>query len=281
MAQELCLITGAAGFVGRSCARLLRAQGLGVREIGRSAPKGSDLYFALGDPINPALFDSAASLVHCAYDFRAESWNEIEKINVRGSIDLFETAKAGGVSRLVFISSVSAFEGCRSLYGRGKLEVEKEVLRMGGLVIRPGLVWDDSERGMHGRLKRLARLPILPIFGSGREPFVLVHAEDLARCVSAALRMNLPSGNSLITAANPQPVAFADILKSLAKRQGRRARVIPMPAALGLGLLRTLETLGLPAGFRSDSLRSLLYPNPNMDFETQKSWGVEFRPYPA
>jgi len=281
MAQELCLVTGTTGFVGGSSARILEAHGLQVRKAGRFAPKGSALYFALGEPVKPAIFDSVDSLVHCAYDFKAASWSEIERINVRGSINLFAAAKASGVSRLVFISSVSAFEGCRSLYGRGKLEVEREVLRMGGLVIRPGLVWDDAQGGLHGRLERLARLPILPVFGSGREPFVLVHAEDLARCVNAALRLNLPSECRLVTAANPRPVAFADILKSLAKRQGRHARLIPVPAALGLGLLRTLEALGLPAGFRSDSLKSLLYPNPKLDFETQRSWGIEFRPYPA
>ncbi len=219
--------------------------------------------------------------MHCAYDFKAAVPNEIERINVRGSVDLFTAARAAGVSHLIFISSVSAFEGCSSLYGRGKLEVERAVLGMGGYVIRPGLVWGGSERGMHGRLMRLVRLPILPVFGTGREPFVLVHEEDLADCVETALNLELPPAKRLVTAANPRPVAFSDILTALARRQGRTVRIIPVPAAMGLAALKSLEACGAPLGFRSDSLKSLLNPNPDINFETQKSWGVSFRPYPA
>ncbi|MDE1977493.1 MAG: NAD(P)-dependent oxidoreductase, partial [Elusimicrobia bacterium] len=105
MAPRICIVTGASGYVGEACARRLKSRGFQVREAGRSAPPGSPERFILGELAAPALFDSAAALVHCAYDFKAAAPNEIERINVRGSVDLFAAARAAGVPRLIFISS--------------------------------------------------------------------------------------------------------------------------------------------------------------------------------
>jgi hypothetical protein len=57
-----------------------------------------------------------------------------------------------GVRRLVFISTISAFDGCRSFYGKGKLEVERITHSLGGWVIRPGLLYGEKPGGMLGRL---------------------------------------------------------------------------------------------------------------------------------
>ena len=40
---------------------------------------------------------------------------------------LLDAARAAGVGRVLFVSSISAYDGCRSAYGRGKLRVETAV----------------------------------------------------------------------------------------------------------------------------------------------------------
>ena len=60
-------------------------------------------------------------LIHAAWDMNANSLSTLERDCVAGSARLFAAARAGGVSRLIFISSISAFAGARSAYGRSKL----------------------------------------------------------------------------------------------------------------------------------------------------------------
>src|SRR5207253_1039840 len=116
------------------------------------------------------------------------------------------------IPKIIFISTISAFEGCRSLYGRAKLEIEKIALDCGALVIRPGLVYgsgpglrrtagsadgiqplkasvacETEDRpasatqagGMFGKLTaQVRKSPVIPVVGSGLQIQFLVHNED-------------------------------------------------------------------------------------------------------
>lgn len=69
---------------------------------------------------------------------------------------VLEAAMQAGVNRRVFVSSMSAYEGCCSMYGKAKLAVEQEFLPQGVFCVRPGLLWSDESRGMFGKLARAA-----------------------------------------------------------------------------------------------------------------------------
>lgn len=272
----ICAVTGARGYVGSHIAKELELAGHKVLRLGRDRLL-DDRHFTLGEPVTASALEDADAVIHCAYDFHPRTAAEDHRINVEGSLRLLETARMVDVQRFIFISSVSAFDGCRSFYGRGKLVVEQAVRAVGGIAVRPGLVYGDPGRGMFGTLTRLARLPLLPVFGSGRQPFVLVHVVDLARAIVQALEWNISRVEGPVVLAHPEQVAFADILRFIAQRQGRRLRILPIPSMVGMFLLRTIETMGLSAGFRSDSLVSLLNPNPGLDFTLPEKLGIRFR----
>src|SRR5262245_14369359 len=101
-----CVVTGATGYVGGRIADYLRTSGWHVSEWSRRAGPGGTT-FRLGQEVDPKAFTGASALVHCAYDFSARGWAEIAAINVRGSEELFQSAQAAGVGRMVFISSAS------------------------------------------------------------------------------------------------------------------------------------------------------------------------------
>src|SRR5206468_10991476 len=73
-------------------------------------------------------------LVHAAWDFSALTAADIHRVNVEGSARLFQLAREAGVRRIVLISSISAFNGARSLYGRAKLEVEADAARHNAII---------------------------------------------------------------------------------------------------------------------------------------------------
>ena len=57
-------------------------------------------------------------MVHAAWDFRPTRPEEIRRVNGEGSIRLFDAFEAAGGGTGVFISTIAAFDGCKSHYGK-------------------------------------------------------------------------------------------------------------------------------------------------------------------
>ena len=257
--MPVCAVTGAHGLIGSHCIQALRARGHVVREIVHTRRRESDIAVTLGQDVSPATFAGIDVLVHCAYQFGLDR-GELHRINVLGSQQLIETAHAAGVKRIVFMSSISAYDGCRSDYGAGKFTVERTTLARGGIVLRPGLVYGEPGKGMFGMLARLTRLPILPVFDGGRQPMLLVHVDDLAEIVGDSIAWEPQTAESPVVVAHPRAVMFRTILETIAARQGRRIRFLSIPGQAALTGLTLLERCGMRIGFSSDNLMRLLYP---------------------
>ncbi|MFZ1992341.1 MAG: NAD(P)-dependent oxidoreductase, partial [Alphaproteobacteria bacterium] len=131
-----CLLTGAGGYVGSRIARRLRADGWQVTALSRQPSHDVEqtIPFKLGDPTDPDKLRGFDALIHAAYDQRVITWSEIETVNVRGSQSLLGAAHQAGVRNIVFISTISAFDGCKSLYGKGKLAVEATAREFGAWI---------------------------------------------------------------------------------------------------------------------------------------------------
>lgn len=276
-----CAITGANGYVGSRIKRVLESSGWDVLELGRRPGAGSGFFapYSLGDSLDPAVFRGVEALVHCAYDFGPLRWREIRSTNVEGSRRLFASAVWAEVRKIVYISSISAFEGCSSLYGRAKLETEAEVIKLGGIAIRPGLVFGDAPGGMMGSLARIIqKSTVVPVVGKNQRMF-LCHEEDLARLVYKAVSGELNGVQKPLIAASSSGRTFGEILQGLGRRQGREITLVPVSWRLAWAGLKLAEGLGLAVGLRSDSLMSLMNPVPDPDFASSRRLDLNFRDF--
>ncbi len=274
-----CIVTGTSGFVGSRLKQRLQAAGWEVRTWNRKPAEGAE-HFELGEEVEPERLKGAQALVHCAYDFEPLRWKDIFEKNVIGSKKLFEAAREAGVERMVFISSLSAFAGCRSLYGRAKLAIEKIVEPSGVFVLRPGLIYGDAPEGMFGRLvKQVSRGGLVPIVSGGNQAQYLIHEEDLANLAVGCLQGDVPGRIGPIPAAHPRSWQLPEILRRIAAAQGTRVSFIPVPWQVLWAGLKMLESIGLSAAFRSDSLLGLVYANPNPSFELLARLGVRCREF--
>jgi nucleoside-diphosphate-sugar epimerase len=221
-------------------------------------------------------------LVHAAWDFTHPNAEENDRVNVQGSRQLFESADRAGVERILFISSISAFAGARSAYGQSKLRVERMVFdRPGGVVVRPGLVWGAGPGGMFGALtKQVESGSMIPMIGSGRYPQYLVHEDDLGdairKAVAGGLKVSAP-----ITVANEVPWLLRDLIEDIARKQGKKVTLLPVPWPAVYAGLKAAELMGAKLNFRSDSVLSLVFQDPSPDFTPANQLGLARRSYPG
>jgi nucleoside-diphosphate-sugar epimerase len=279
--KNLCAITGSNGYVGGCLKNYFGARGWEMLELTRRpAPGARAVAFQLGAEIFPQALAGVGALVHCAYDFQPLRWAEIHAVNVEGTRKLIQAARAAGVGKIVCLSSISAYDGCRSLYGKAKLEIEKIARDNGALVMRPGLVYGGEPVGMFGKLvAQVRKSPVLLVFDGGSQAQFLVHQEDLAAFIEKVADGKVENAPRLLTAAHDRPWPFRELLSEIARGLNKKVKFVPLPWRLLWAGLKTAETCGLRLNFRSDSLVSLMYQNPNPDFSPNAAAGLICRPF--
>ncbi len=285
---QRCAVTGATGYLGSLISEYFATRGWTVFEFTRrpspnSAASRVHVPFQLDSPIDSGVFldTGIRVLIHCAYDFRPIKWEDIRRINVEGSARLLRAAKKCGVDRIIFISSISAFYGCSSLYGKAKLEVEKVSADLGAFIIRPGLVYGAGlSGGMFGSLQRsVAKSAIVPLVGSGRHMQYLVHEQDFCELLLRISCEDMNPPPSPIIAASSSGWQIRDLLQALAAAQHQHVKFLPVPWQMIWLALKISELLGIAMPFRSDSVISLVRQDPKPDFLLAAQMGYKFRDF--
>lgn len=269
-----CALTGANGYLGGLIARRLQADGWEVVPLTRQ-PQTGGARFVLGEPIAPETLTGCSALIHCAYDFAPTTWSEIVRINVEGAAQLFAGGRAAGIEHTVAISTISAFTGCKSMYGRAKLLIEAKA--KDATIIRPGLIYGASPGAMFGRLvKQVRAARFVPIPGDGRQMMFTVHEEDLLDAIMRGLER---TPGAPVTVAHHVPIAFRDIMIAIGARLDRRITTIPTPWQAMWLALRAAELARIPLGLRSDSLISLMHQDPTPLLNAEPELGVQCRAF--
>lgn len=256
----MATVTGAGGYLGSGICEMLNSHGWRVTRLMRSPDQSGNQAFAydLAMPVSTQvtnLLKSTDVLVHAAYDLSLTRASDIWRVNVEGTRRLLEAAVSARVRRIVVLSSMSAFDGTTQIYGRAKLDIEAMAMKFGGCAVRPGLVYGKRSGGMAGALRKLTRLPIVPVIAGGSGLYT-VREDDLMMVIAALAASELP--NETISVAHPTPVALGRLLTAFAAEEGRRCRLFPVPWQLVYSLLRTAEALRLRTPFRADSVLGLV-----------------------
>lgn len=271
-------ITGATGYVGSLLVDRFRRAGWEPVALCRRQPSDASLtwrHFDLAEPITSSQLDGIDALIHCAYDMTARTPAEIWSRNVEPTGHLVRAAQ-GLVPRTIVVSSMSAYDGTHQLYGSAKLAIERESLAAGAVVVRPGLVYGTGGGGMFGALMRLVRLPVVPVV-SGHQ--FTVHEDDLAGAMIALADSRDPWSEP-ICVAHPEAVSFKQILREIAREQGRICRLVPVNWQLLYSMARLLERARLDLPVRADSLIGLVRPATSADTGgALRSLHVELRPF--
>lgn len=285
--RQRVAITGANGYAGAQIARAIERRGHTVIELIRRPEPGApraQVAFDLERGVDPETLRACRAdvLVHTAWDFRARGLDALRRVNREGAVRLFDAFLQAGGRTGVFISTIAAFDGCRSDYGRVKYETEREALARGFRVVRPGLIRGGTPGGIVGMMLRLVRrLPVVPILGYGHRVLNPIEAEVLGDSVAQLVeREPAGPGEALIVVARPGRLSLDEIVRDMIAEHGLGRRLlIPVPWRPVWLALRLAEALHLPTGLRSDSVISLMNQDPDPPI-ADHPWFHPDRPWP-
>lgn len=260
-------VTGAGGYLGSRICRTLEADGWQVVRLTGSQPAvaGQVVLYDLAAPATAAVskaLQSADVLVHTAYNLSLTSADDIWRVNVEGTRRLLDAARESGTSRVITLSSMSAYAGTTQLYGRAKLDIEAITVDHGGIAVRPGLVYGDQAGGMAGTLRKLTALPVVPVISGGAGVYTVAEEEFVAAIAILASAPDVEPGT--LSLAHHERSTLAELLSAFAAEEGRRCRFVPVPWQPIYRLLLAGEAMRLPLPFRADSLLGLVHSAPGL-----------------
>ena len=275
-----CAVTGCGGFIGSALSTYFEDAGWNVVRLSRTNPSpmnnsGSYVPFHLGDTLSSDLMNNVDVLIHCAYDFSQYRWADVRKVNIDGTEKLFHSANKSGIRKICYLSSISAFPGAVSNYGKAKLECELIARKYGGMSVRAGLVFSQVNSGVIASVERVvSRSPIIPLFAPHKKLY-LCNLIDLCRFLEVLLLDDIR--DECITVANAEPVTFLEVIRSFQIKHKRSSPVLIVPWRVAWMLLKMSEFFGIRPPFRSDSLLSFVYQNSNPDFSNFEKYKFSIR----
>jgi nucleoside-diphosphate-sugar epimerase len=271
-------VTGASGFLGSRLVTLLARSGRRVVCMGRSTPpgQGPGIECIAGDLLDGATYRKAlggcAAVVHLAAATGKHPPAEYFRVNRDGTGTLVDEAQQAGVRRLLFISTIAVkfADLSRYYYAQSKRQAE-EIVAGSGLdwtTIRPTMIFGNGSAVFEG-LRRLASLPVLPVFGSGRALVQPVFVDDLSVAIAAILDEPASYGRT-IEIGGPEVLTIEELLLRIRHSAGiSNSRRIHLPAGLMATCLGLVEpilrpllpvTAGQLASFTNDGTASTGLP---------------------
>jgi dihydroflavonol-4-reductase len=311
-------VTGSTGLLGNNLVRLLLAQGYEVKALVRSKEKaakqfaGLNLTLITGDMENIEGFTSEMAgcdvLFHTAAYFREYSggkkhWQQLEKINVKGTIKLLEEAEKYGIKKVIYVSSggvigpnngnpsdETATPGKLSyenLYFKSKVLGEEAIAqflkthKIEVVLVLPGAIMGPGDIGPTGMGRLVLDFMESKIPGIIKGGFSVVDARDVAQAMINAVAKG-KNGERYILGGDY--ASFADIAATLEKISGVPAPKthISYPLAMMIAIFSELGAVftkkdPLVTRINIKTLNAKIYLS---SAKAQRELGVTFRALP-
>lgn len=268
----MILVTGSNGFVGRQLCTTLALRGIPYLATVRNNPHSAQA--AVGNLDASTDWRAAlagcsvvvhlAARVHVMSDTTTDPLGAYREVNVEATLNLARQARAAGVKRFVFVSSVkvngeatvgqpfsaSDVPAPCDPYGQSKMEAESALQAFGkesGLeivIVRPPLVYGPGVKANFLNLMKLVQLGLpLPFrLATGLRSMVAVdNLVDLL--ILCSIHANAPGGIFMVS--DGRDLTVRELVQSIALAMGKTVWMLPVPPALMYGAARVLRKGGV------------------------------------
>jgi acetylornithine/succinyldiaminopimelate/putrescine aminotransferase/nucleoside-diphosphate-sugar epimerase len=268
--DDVCLVTGATGFIGGHLAQRLVDEGYQVRCLVRATSDtslldGLGVETAVGDltdaPSLAAAAEGCRYVLHCGA--MVSDWatsKEVTRVNVAGTRDLLAASVGASVQRFVHFSSTDVYgypggtaidetyaaTRFRNWYAQTKLAAEGEVRRaetehgLDAVILRPATVYGPRSTDVVGEMARAIQHGRMVLVDGGRAIAGLCFIDNLIDAAVLALRNDAARGNGF-NATDGLDVTWREFVNGLAEGLGCPEVRWSMPYGLAAGLGFSLE----------------------------------------
>ena len=274
MKGKNCLIFGGSGQIGRHLIRKLTQNEYRVVVVTRNIHQKGHIIKTQGNAgyieiVEANIFDEGKiknlfenadiciNLIGILFEKKGNSFKNIHSLFP--SL-LSKLCKQNNLKHLIHLSALGINEAIDSDYAKSKLEGEKEILKNFPLstILRPSLVYSSSDNFSTSMMTLLNRLPVFPLYYSGKTSFMPIHAKDLVDIIFHVISKKTES--QIIECVGPEIITFKEILEKLLKLIGKRRLLIPVPLFFGKMTAKFFQLLPKPL-LTEDQLRLLKYDN--------------------
>lgn len=282
--DDLVVVFGGSGFIGKQVVRALAKRGKRVRVAMRRPHLGGELRM-LGDvgqiqlvqanvrfpdSVDAAL-DGADAVVNLVAVLHENGKQNFEALHVEAAQAVAEAAAKHGIKRLVHISALGAApKGAR--YARSKYRGEQAVREAlpSATILRPSIVFgpEDAFFNRFGAMAQsAAAIPIfgaLPLIGGGKTKFQPIFVGDVADAVANALDKPEAQGRSY-ELGGPRTYSFKELMHYIRAETDRNVPLVSIPFVfarpLGLLLEWTFKLLPFDPPLTGDQVTMLKRDN--------------------
>ncbi len=247
------LINGSTGYLGNHLSEYLSQQGYLIERISKEKSTQSQYYFNLSQEHDYKLpkekFDF---FIFVAFDFDNKDKIEVQSARSKKLINEINTHCR---AKVIFISSLSAHSNTISNYGKIKFSIEQEVIKLNGIIIRPGLLFGKQHSTLFIKLKKISTFPIIPIIGKGNQIICTSSIDHILQDIKdLTLSFNLNRGQIFIP-SNSQIYSFKQLMSSFDLGE---KKFIPIPSFIIKLILLFLKTFKVKFLFDHDNLLGLI-----------------------
>ena len=275
MKPKNCLIFGGSGQIGRNLIRKLTKNNIKVTVVTRNIHQKS---YVIKTQANIGYIDIVESNIYDEKKIRSlfekadicinligilfekKRGNTFENIHSLFPSLLAKLSKEYKLKSLIHISALGINEAKDSNYAKSKLDGEKNVLENFPLatILRPSIVYSVDDNFTTNFMTLLSRMPIFPIYYSGKTKFTPIHCSDLTDVIYHIISKDINS--KIIECIGPEVITFEGILKRLLTSINKKRILLPFPLPLANLTARFFELLPNPL-LTQDQLRLLKYDN--------------------
>jgi uncharacterized protein YbjT (DUF2867 family) len=275
MKPKNCLIFGGSGQIGRYLIRKLTKNNIRVTVVTRNIHQKSYIIKTQGnagyiDIVEANIYDekkirnlfskSDICINLIGILFEKKKGNTFYNIHTLFPSLLSKLAKEYKLKNFIHLSALGINEAIDSKYAKSKLEGEKNILHNFPLstILRPSVVYSVDDNFTTNFMTLLNRLPVFPLYYSGKTKFTPIHCSDLTDVIYETITKNINS--KIIECVGPELISFREIIERLLTLINKKRLLLPMPLQLATLTAKIFQLLPNPI-LTEDQLRLLKYDN--------------------
>ena len=275
MKAKNCLIFGGSGQIGRYLIRKLTKNNYRVTVVTRNIHQKSYIIKTQANAgyiniIEANIFDEkkirklfentdiCINLIGILYE--KGGGNNFKNIHAIFPSLLAKMCKEHKIKHFVHLSALGIQDALDSNYAKSKIEGEKNIQKNFQLatILRPSIVYSVDDSFTTNFMTLLNRLPLFPLYYSGKTKFMPIHCSDLTDIIMHVISNNIQS--QTIECAGPEIITFKEILQNLLELIGKKRILLSLPMFMAIFSAKFFQLLPKPL-LTEDQLRLLKYDN--------------------